>query len=179
MGLATALLVRLQALRSLASPCLWRPTAHATETVVVLLAARDDPNRTVRALATYHRCQPALLICSGGLRDPQPGLISAAEQAAAWLQAHGVPREHLLIECASRTTRDQALRLTPLLTSHDCCRPDAQVLVVTAAVHLPRALGALRRVGVAAHGVPVRPSTARWTHEVVGWAAYWWRGWLA
>ena len=179
MSLATALLVRWQALRSLASPSRWRPSAHPAETVVVLLAARDDMYRTVRALDTFLHCQPSLLICSGGLRHPQPGVVSAAEQAAAWLQARGVPRERLLVEHASRTTRDQARRLAPLLAAHASTHPGAQVLVVTAAVHLPRALGALRRVGIAAHGVPVRPSTARWTHEVIGWAVYWWRGWLA
>ncbi len=89
----------------------------------------------------------ALLITSGSgeLLDPQaveaPGL-------AAWARAQGVPASAVLVEAASRNTRENAVKSLPLVESHGF----HSVILITSAVHMRRAEAVFRKAGFASGG---------------------------
>jgi uncharacterized SAM-binding protein YcdF (DUF218 family) len=112
---------------------------------------------------------------------------------AETLERLGVPREHILVEDRSRTTRDEAVIVREMLAAH----PVDQVVLVTSQIHMRRSVGAFQ-----AAGVRVIPAIARepasldtwWqtliptdkgleesslaAHEIGGILVYWLRGWF-
>ena len=105
----------------------------------------------------------------------------------------GVPPEAILLEGRSRNTRENALYTAEILSAEGIDR----VLLVTSALHMPRALATFRAAGIDAEPAPtdfeVMPEPAhlmRWLpdaealsdstralKEYVGWWVYRWRGW--
>ncbi len=102
--------------------------------------------RVERAAAAYHAGLAPRIIVSGG-RAWQGGI--EADQLAGALEARGVPRHAMLLERASRTTRENARLSAALLASVGATR----VGLVSCDWHLPRALACFRRVGVQAEPV--------------------------
>lgn len=81
------------------------------------------------------------------------GQNELAQGMADLMVALGVPRERIELEQDSINTRQNAERSVTLLRGAGA--PARKVVVVTTAMHLPRALAEFRRVGVDALGAPV------------------------
>jgi uncharacterized SAM-binding protein YcdF (DUF218 family) len=143
--------------------------------------------RRVVGAARLARASPeATLLLAGGGGE----LVREADVMASLATALGVPLPRLILERESRTTAEAAANVARLLARE---RPGAgPVVLVTSAMHMPRAAAAFRRQGVELCPVRVdrrrlRPglleglipqvtalekSTAAW-HEAIGYAAYW------
>jgi len=178
----------------------------AAQAIVVLggSTASNRPNwfesydraRTVARVDTAARLYQArrapLVIVSGAALD---GAVSEAQIMANQLRQQGVPAEAIIQENKSFTTYENAVYTARLLKEEDL----DQVLLVTSALHMPRAMGVFQKQQV--HAIPASsppqivvpddPAFSFWqpnTHvlsasrsvvkEYVGMLVYWLRGWL-
>jgi uncharacterized SAM-binding protein YcdF (DUF218 family) len=154
--------------------------------------ATDSLVRTLYAAQLQQRLQADWIVASGGptRRVPGGGPIGAAMRDL--LVQLGVPAERILVEGASQTTYENAVFTARLLETKRIRR----VVLVTEAMHMPRALQVFRATsldvtpapccGVAQHqprwkdGWLPSPSAAltvqRVAHEWIGMAWYRWRG---
>jgi uncharacterized SAM-binding protein YcdF (DUF218 family) len=91
----------------------------------------DNPtNRIVHALQIYRAGKAPLIVISGGNPDPLVKL--------------GAPRSILIVEPESRNTRENAVNTAAIFKAHGW----KNGLLVTSAIHMPRALAAFQRVGL-------------------------------
>ena len=118
------------------------PSGKSTE--IDLLAAVD---RVWYAARLFHAGKAPLLLLSGG-SDPRAA-YSEARAMAVLLQDLGVPAQALLLEEMSRNTRENATFSAALLKA----RGTQHILLVTSALHMPRALALF-----AAQGLQVVPA---------------------
>jgi uncharacterized SAM-binding protein YcdF (DUF218 family) len=157
-------------------------------------ASRDEVARlheaTLRRLLEAVRLARAApespLVLSGG----GGGAVREADLMASLATALGVPPERLRLERESRTTAEGATRVARLLAPPGGSPP--AVLLVTSAMHVPRAAAAFRRSGLRVCPVPVdrrwgRPEahealvpqvtalekSSAALHELAGYVAYW------
>ena len=156
-----------------------------------LNAASD---RVWQAARVYHAGKAPKIVVSGGRPDGQQALPSEAEAMGDLLVAFGVPRDALILEEESTTTRGNAVHCAKLMRE----RGFRRALLVTSALHMPRAAAALHATGVeftpvatdfevdgVARGVsawfPDADALLRSTralHEWTGMTVYRWRGWI-
>jgi uncharacterized SAM-binding protein YcdF (DUF218 family) len=122
--------------------------ATAASGEVELTAAAD---RIVRALELFRAGRARFLVLSGGEPIPVEGVASEPELLRDRLVAWGVPPERILVETASRNTRENAIESARLLAANGL----RSVLLVTSASHAPRALGCFRAVGLTPDLLPV------------------------
>lgn len=114
---------------------------------VNLNAAAD---RVWFAAKLFHGGRAPLVILSGGKSEelgtswPESGAMSA------FMEDLGVPESALLLESESRTTRENAVDTARLLNA----RGIHQILLVTSAQHMPRALATFRKLGIDAIAAP-------------------------
>jgi len=151
-------------------------------------------DRLVYAAKLYALGKAPVILISGGSGG---GETSNAESvhAAALLAAWGVPASAILTETESVNTYENAVYSKLMLDQHGL----KTVLLVTSAMHMPRALATVQSAGIAAtpaatdfethaaapSGLPVwiaSPGalevTTRVLKEYVGWLVYWNRGWI-
>ena len=119
------------------------PSGKATD--INLGAAAD---RVWYVARLFHAGKAPLLLLSGG-SDPQRHAFSEARAMAIFLQDLGVPEQALVLEEASRNTLENAAFTAQLLNE----RGIRHVLLVTSALHMPRALALF-----AAQGLQVEPA---------------------
>ena len=103
----------------------------------------DNPaNRIMHALQIYRAGKAPLIVISGGNAGPLVEL--------------GAPRSVLILEPESRNTRENAVNTAAIFKAHGW----QNGLLVTSAIHMPRALAAFQRVGLnvvpAATGIDAR-----------------------
>ncbi len=113
-----------------------------------LNAAADRVVRTAELLRAGHARN---VLVSGGLVHPEPGEPSEAERIAERLGQWGVPPERIQLETRSRNTRENAVESARVIAA----RGWRTVLLVTSAVHMERALGCFRAVGLSPDALPV------------------------
>mgnify|MGYP006270908179 CR=1 FL=1 len=113
----------------------------ATSRVPMNLQAGAD--RVVHAARLWHAGRVPLLLLSGGA-DPALSLRSEAAVMAGLLRELGVPGDALLLETASRNTRQNAAYSAALLARRGVDR----VLLVTSALHMARAVALFERAGL-------------------------------
>lgn len=151
-------------------------------------------DRVWHAARLYHAGKAGRLILSGGSVEWQGQRVFTEAQAMrTFLSDLGVPDSALVVEDGSRSTRENALFTAELLHRMGLNR----VLLVTSALHMPRALATFRAAGVAVIPAPtdfeVMPEPAhvlRWLpdaaaladstramKEYLGLWMYRWRGW--
>lgn len=149
-------------------------------------------DRIDRAEALYRSGKAPRILLSGGARE---GKVSEAQIIARILRQRGIPDSALLLENDSRNTSENA-RFTDIAMRSQKLR---SALLVTSALHMPRALATLEKRGIhvtAAGGAPqiVLPSSNApniWLphlrsldasrtiiKEYLGLFGYWVRGWL-
>ncbi len=100
--------------------------------------------RVIEAARLYRLMDEPWVVASGGGEETRQGGSTESQAMRLALMALGVPAERILVESASRNTRDQALQVGPILQAHgvEC------FVLVTSPTHMPRALGAFRAVGL-------------------------------
>lgn len=152
-----------------------------------LVEVNEAADRYVEGLALAHRYPKARIMFSGGNGDMFRQDDSEARMVEMALAAIGFPMERALIERRSRSTLENATY------GYELARPEpgeAWVLVTTA-MHMPRAVWTFRKVGwnVIPHACDYRSDGGDWfwpfnflgslkkfeyaTHESLGLAAYW------
>ncbi len=133
-----------------------------------------------------------LVVASGGAPRPELQRRPESEIMRDVLVALGVPARTIVLESASRTTRDEARRLGPILEAHHVRR----FVLVTSLTHMRRSLAALRAEGLdpIPSAAPVSSDEAprpRWwlpnedsqelfdeaVYEQAARIYYWWKGW--
>lgn len=123
------------------------------------------------------------------------GNVSEAQMMANTLIQKGVPEEALILEARSLTTHQNAVYTRRTLDEYNFNR----VLLVTSALHMPRAMAVFRKQGISAIAapswpqitVPQDPTFSFWQpnvraltasrsiiKEYVGLLVYWIRGWI-
>lgn len=91
------------------------------------------------------------VVFTGGVGRLLGGGESAASAVRDFLVEMGVARERIVLEGASRNTRENATLTIPLLAS----RPGERWLLVTSAYHMPRSVGVFRKAGLDVIAYPV------------------------
>jgi uncharacterized SAM-binding protein YcdF (DUF218 family) len=109
----------------------------------------DSRARVVYAAILYRRLRVPVII-SGGTTWAERFGRSEADVAAATLIALGVPGEMVMQEGKSRTTRENAREVAAILR----IRAMSRIALVTSAAHMPRALLAFSREGIACVPAP-------------------------
>lgn len=149
----------------------------------------NDAAERVAVIPALAKAYPnARIIYSGG--NPRIGGSggSEAQYAEGLIESFGVPKERVTLEERSRNTEENAIYAKELAAP----RPGERWLLVTSAHHMPRAVGAFRKVGFEVDAYPVdyrapgrvhltsidnagsgfgRTDTA--AHEWVGLLVYW------
>lgn len=153
--------------------------------------ARKTSARVERAADLFKAERAPYIVLSGAALD---GGVSEAQMMAHTLKALDVPASAALMENNSQTTQQNGEYTARLLEN----RNFKEVLLVTSALHMPRAMAIFRKQGVnvIAAGaapqitVPDTPGFSRWKpsmlalqssrsiiKEYVGILVYWSRGW--
>jgi uncharacterized SAM-binding protein YcdF (DUF218 family) len=137
--------------------------------------------RVRHAVSLLHAGRAELLVVSGGPR--RRGRPSAAPAMRALAERLGVARERIVVEARSSRTSENAREVASLLGA-----ATREVLLVTSALHMRRAVLCFRRHGVDAAPAPVPhvpdedPERAtivgQALHELIGLAYYRFAGWL-
>jgi uncharacterized SAM-binding protein YcdF (DUF218 family) len=109
----------------------------------------DGADRVLHA-ARLHRAGKAPLVVAAGGSAPGQSTRAEGDDIADLLVEWGVPRESILVEGGSLDTYGNATEAKRLLDERGVRR----VLLVTSALHMPRALAAFRRAGLEAVPAP-------------------------
>jgi uncharacterized SAM-binding protein YcdF (DUF218 family) len=123
----------------------------------VVAATRDDISLTdaaerMTASAALARQYPqARLIFTGGTGTLVYDGPTEGELARRFYASLGIPADRITIEEESRDTAENAVLTKPLANP----KPGERWLLVTSAYHMPRAIGAFRRVGFMVEAYPV------------------------
>lgn len=164
-----------------------RPTAELS----------DAADRVLYAARLYRAGRAGRVIVSGGNVFEQGGGVRGESwYLAELLREWGVPADAIVIEEKSRNTRENALETRKILERERL----GTILLVTSAMHMPRALATFRGAGVDAVALPVdytvgalrRPlildllpsagalqANEQTLREYLGILVYGLRGWLA
>lgn len=175
--------------RCLVRPLLLEPDLRPRRHVVVLsggirstgLLNATTVARVRHAVSLLHAGHGDLLVVSGGPR--RRGRPSAAPAMAVLAQRLGVARARILVEERSSRTSENAREVATLLQG-----AEREVLLVTSALHMRRAVLCFRRLGITAAPAPVPhvpgedPERAtivgQTLHELIGLAYYRAAGWV-
>lgn len=151
-------------------------------------------DRIRHGAALYHAGKARWIITTGARPYPGAG-DNAAEAAADLLVDLGVPRGDIVGRAEATSTRHDARAVQPVMRSHAI----GDILLVTSALHMPRALAVFQAAGISAWPAPTdyevtdppAAGTLRWFpdpgafyrsarawHEYVGMQYYRLRGWI-
>ena len=158
-----------------------------------LSAAAD---RLVYATRLYKLGKAPIVLIAGGNVDGTGAANAESVHAAQLLGEWGIPASAILTETESINTYENAVYSKLMLDQHGL----KTVLLVTSAMHMPRALATFRSAGIEATPAPTDfeasgsgpPGLADWAadpaalavttrtlREYVGWLVYRSRGWIA
>lgn len=171
--------------------------------ILIVLGAEQQADGTI-GLMSYWRCVYAAnlfkkgaftaILVSGGASNyleraahpEQPPPPPLAQVMSEFLQAAGVPKQSIIVEAASSSTRRNALESAPILA-----RLTGPFTLVTSDFHSFRALHCFRRAGVNVQSWPVPDVLKRFNtwgyriqcgvmlaEEATKTAYYWWKGWI-
>ena len=148
--------------------------------------------RVDTATDLYRAGRAPKVVLSGGALE---GDVSEARGMAHQMRQNGVPEQALILENSSRTTYENAALTEETLKQHEI----RKILLVTSALHMPRAMAAFSKQGVEAIAAPAPPqivlpadgSVEPWIpnerafdasrsiiKEYAGLFVYWLRGWV-
>ncbi len=181
----------------------WSAGGRAPDGIIVLGGAIDPERsqargslemdasgeRIVTMLQLARRFPAARIVFSGGSANLIEESVPEAPIAGDLLEDFGMPRARIVLESESRTTAENA-EFTRKLVSP---KPGERWLLVTSAFHMPRSIGAFRKVGFDVEAYPVDWRTRGWRdgsmpftalsaglartdvaiHEWIGLIAYW------
>lgn len=149
-------------------------------------------SRVDAAAVLYKAGRAPLIVVSGAALE---GKTSEAQMMANTLKQEDIPESALILESRSYTTHENAVYTAAELRQRNIDR----ILLVTSALHMPRAMAVFRKQGVSAIASPappqiVVPNDPRFSFwqpsmralaasrsivkEYVGLLVYWLRGWI-
>ena len=129
-------------------------------------SASGSVDRYWHGARLFHAGRADTVVLSGGRNPLRPQNPTEAESGAVFLRDMGVPDSALLLDNASRTTRDHVRYLDGVLEERGLER----LLVVTSATHMRRAEAVFRRAGLDIH--PVATDFSVGTDPVIGARRY-------
>jgi uncharacterized SAM-binding protein YcdF (DUF218 family) len=184
----------------------WQAQGRAPDGIIVLGGAIDSERsqargslemdasaeRIVAMLQLARRFPAARIVFSGGSNNLIGDSVPEAPIAGDLLEDFGTARSRIVLESESRTTAENAAFTRELVAP----KPGERWLLVTSAFHMPRAVGAFRKVGFEVEAYPVDWRTRGWSdawtpfasasaglarsdvavHEWIGLIAYWLTG---
>ena len=106
-------------------------------------------DRVYKASQLYRAGKGKVLIVTGGNQPWAPSAQPEAELIQALLMKWGVPPAVIVLDGASRNTRENAVNSRVLLEKLGCETP----LLVTSAAHMARSVAAFKKVGVGVFAV--------------------------
>src|SRR5258708_3774552 len=112
-----------------------------------MIVGQLGPSSALRALEAarvYKLLHAQQVIASGGIPYPKLQLRPEAEILASALVQAGVAPRDIALESGSRTTRDEARLLKPMILA----RGQTRFVLVTSPAHMRRALATFRAVGL-------------------------------
>jgi uncharacterized SAM-binding protein YcdF (DUF218 family) len=122
-----------------------RPHDAQSAQAVLVLQGDHEQLRVEETIRLYQRLHPAWVIVAANAAPIRNALVAA-----------GLPKNQVIWEYQSRTTREQALEMAAFLRSRHLGR----VVLVASPIHMPRALAACERAGIdAIPSVSARPHT--------------------
>jgi uncharacterized SAM-binding protein YcdF (DUF218 family) len=155
----------------------------------------EAADRVLHAARLYRAGRAPLVVVSGGAIPWLGSDMPEAKATQSLLEEWGVPATSIILETKSRNTRENAVFTGKLLAERGLHR----VLLVTSAMHMPRALATFKTAGIdavpastdftvtfKAHRtvidfLPDAAALVRTTDaikEYIGYAYYRWRGWI-
>ena len=150
------------------------PQAESGGAIVVLAAglmrdgelSDESMRRLWKGIELYKQGAAPLIVLSGRSREePSP---TEAEVRGKIAGLAGIPREAILKEETANTTREEAIRIGPLLKEHNVSR----IILVTESFHLRRAKLVFERAGLdVVAGPSDNYSNALWTPAGRLWVA--------
>jgi uncharacterized SAM-binding protein YcdF (DUF218 family) len=115
-----------------------------------LFELHEASDRVVQAARLYRAGKAPRILVSGGNVFGGDG-IAEAGAIADFLVFMGVERDHIVLEGASRNTRENAVNTAAIWRTEGFDTG----LLVTSAMHMPRALAAFRNLGIDLVPVPI------------------------
>jgi uncharacterized SAM-binding protein YcdF (DUF218 family) len=150
--------------------------------------------RALEGARVFRLIGARLIVVSGGIPNPDRQLVPESAMLRAAIVGAGVPAAAVVEESRSRTTREQANFLAPILAARGARR----FVLVTSPPHMRRSMSVFRAAGLdpIPSVAPIRSDNLRrppWLlpnddsvtlsdmalYEYAAWAYYWWRGWTA
>lgn len=116
--------------------------------------------RLLEAARVFRLVDAEYIISSGGLIEPTARNRESGIAMADELTRLDIPKDRILIESESKTTRHEAVLVKELLRLH----PVDNLVLVTSAFHMRRSVGAFRAVGL-----EVIPAVAREPQALDDW----------
>lgn len=107
-------------------------------------------DRILEAVRLYRAGKAQRIIVTGGNLPWSSADPTEADAVAGILEEFGVPRGDLVIEGASRNTRENAVNSADILQQNGL----GTALLVTSAFHMPRAMAVFRKAGVDVTAAP-------------------------
>ncbi len=101
----------------------------------------DAGDRVLYGAYLYREHKAPWIICTGDVATGAVAAHPVSEDMAEFLRTLGVPDSAIITETKSQNTHDHAKYLCPVFKE----RGFKRVLLVTSAMHMPRALGVFRR----------------------------------
>lgn len=100
--------------------------------------------RLLEAARVFRLIDADYIVSSGGLIRPTPRTWPSGVTMAEDLVRLGIPRDRIIVEAESQTTRHEAVLVKGLLRAH----PVDHVVLVTSQFHMRRSVGTFRAVGI-------------------------------
>jgi uncharacterized SAM-binding protein YcdF (DUF218 family) len=109
----------------------------------------DSVDRVYKTAEIYHAGKAPVVIVTGGNQPWSESSWAEADLIRELLIKWDVPEEAIFLEGSSRNTRENALYTKNIIDAIKCESP----LLVTSAIHMPRAVAAFKGVGVSVRPV--------------------------
>lgn len=107
-------------------------------------------DRAVHAAHLYRAGKAGHILVTGGNLPWKQAQTAEGILIADFLADLGIPRDAIVVESASRNTRENAVNTLPILAQQGWTR----AILVTSAAHMPRALATFAAVGIDATPAP-------------------------
>lgn len=120
-------------------------------------------NRIDKAIKVFHRSKDkAVIICSGGKGSNET--ISEAEAIARYLKEKGIPKDHILLEDKSTTTKENLLFSNNIITSRGGSKRTA---LVSSNYHIYRCVLLAHELKIKCVGIGAKTAFYYWPSAVI------------
>jgi uncharacterized SAM-binding protein YcdF (DUF218 family) len=126
------------------------PVAHGPTEAFGVPSYNDGVERLLTTFDLLRTGRAKNVILTGGRAAPDDSVVEA-EVLRSQLEAWGIDRSRILLEDQARNTRENATFSRKIIDAHQFRR----IVLVTSAIHMPRALDCFRDVGLAVDALPV------------------------